>query len=138
MEFTLCSENFKLELSLTVYQEDLACSSNTTMDVTVQSDGFSASTTMDIDIKDLEKFAVDLCRIYHDLSGEARIEEPYGVHMYLSFQGDGRGHIAVKGYLQGTNRTGGEQALTFENQIDQTLLIPFCLTLKNACSTYTR
>ncbi len=136
MEFVLNSENFSLKMKLTVFEGDILFPSNTAMEVAVQSDGFSASATLDIDVKELAKFAVDLARIYETLSGEARIEEPYGAHMYLSFMGDGRGHIGVKGYLQKDSRAGNVQSLTFENHMDQTDLKRFSYDLFHACKKY--
>lgn len=53
------------------------------MAVTVQIDGFAGNATMDIGRKDLCKFAADLCQISNTLSGEARIEEPYGPQAIL-------------------------------------------------------
>lgn len=136
MDFTMLCGNFKLELCPKVYREDMTHPINTEMAVMVESNGFKGSTAMDIDIKDLTKFAADLCRIYQDLSGEAKIEEPYGVHMFLSFEGDGRGGIAVCGYLRGADCSGNENSLTFHDRIDQTALNPFCFALQNACSEY--
>ncbi len=106
------------------------------MEVTVQSDGFCAGAAMDIDVKELAKFAAALTRIYETLSGEARIEEPYGAHMYLSFTGNGRGHMAVKGYLQKGDRVGNFQSLAFENDIDQTDLKSFSHDLFHVCKKY--
>ena len=136
MKFVLFSENFKLELCPETFIEDIEYSSNTSMAVTVQSDGFAGNATMDVGVKDLCKFAADLCQIYKTLSGETRIEEPYGLHMYLSFNGDGKGHIAVKGYLHQENRIGNENSVEFENCIDQTVLKPFCFPLLSACNEY--
>lgn len=136
MKFVLFYENFKLELCPKTFIENIEYPNNTSMAVTVQSDGFAGSATMDIGIKDLCKFAADLCQIYDTLSGEARIEEPYGLHMYLSFSGDGKGRVVVKGYLHQGNRTGNENSLEFENYIDQTVLKPFCFPLLSACNEY--
>jgi len=136
MEYSLHSENFCLQIRLKVFEEDLRLPTNTSMEVSVRSDGFSAKAAMDIDIRELAKFAADLSRIYETLSGEARIEEPYGTHMYLSFAGDGRGHIAVKGYLERGSRVGHLQSLEFENGIDQTCLREFRRGLFHACEPY--
>ena len=91
---------------------------------------------MDINARDLTGFAQQLCRVYDTLSGIASIEEPYGMHMYLNFQGDGRGHIAVQGFLFGGNGTGNEHSLKFKNSIDQTELRPFCFALEASCAQY--
>lgn len=136
MDFTLNSENFSLKIKLDIFEEEVLLPSNTTMEVAVESDGFCAGATMDIDIKELAKFAVDLARIYETLLGEARIEEPYGAHMYLSFAGNGRGHIGVKGCLQKGGHAGNFQSLEFENGIDQTDLKSFSHDLFHVCKKY--
>ena len=136
MKLELITNNFELKLSPDFYIGDIAYPTNTVMSVIVHCDGFGASTSMDISIKELAVFSEDLCQIYDTLSGEARIEEPYGLHMYLHFIGDGRGHISVKGFLHGGNRIGNEYKLEFENSIDQTELRPFCFALRNACNDF--
>lgn len=135
MKHILKSEKFVLNIVPEIFEGDIKYSSNTIMEIKVQSDGFSANTTMDIDIKQFAKFSADLCGIYETLSGEARIEEPYGMHMYLCFAGNGRGHITIKGYLHKGDGT-GNQSLEFENDIDQTYLKEFCYDLKNSYSKY--
>lgn len=136
MEYQLKSENFLLTINPKVFEEDIYLPSNTILEVTIQSDGFSAHTTMDIDIKEFSKFALDLTHLYETLSGEARIEEPYGLHMYMLFVGNGNGHIAIKGYLHKETRIGNEQNLEFENDIDQTYLKNFCYALLNDYKKY--
>ncbi len=136
MEHSITSKNFCLHIKLNVFEEDFFLPVNTSMEVTAQSDEFFARAMMDIDIRGLAKFAADLSRLYKTLSGEAWIEEPYGTHMYLSFTGDGRGHIAVKGYLEKGNRAGHIQSLEFENEIDQTCLEIFSRGLYHACEPY--
>ena len=84
---------------------------------------------MDIDIKDLARLGRDLCRIYDTLQGNARLEEPYGQHLYLSFVVYNSGHISIKGCLHKGNRIGLEQVLEFENDVDQTSLRSFYLEL---------
>ena len=136
MEFELLTENLELKLSPDFYIEDITYPTNTIMGVNVYSDGFCASTSMDIDLRELAVFSEKLCQVYDTLSGEARIEEPYGLHMYLQFIGDGKGHISVKGLLHGGNRAGNEHTLEFENSIDQTELRAFCFALRDACNDY--
>lgn len=109
---------------------------NTILKIDVKSNGFTASTTMDIDIKDLAKLGKDLCQIYETLQGNARLEESYGQHMYMSFVGNNRGHIAIKGYLHKGDRIGSEQVLEFENDVDQTCLRPFYLELLSNYEKY--
>lgn len=55
--------------------------------------------------------------------------------MYISFSGNGRGHISVKGYLHSSNN-GYEQQMEFENDIDQTYLRNFCYELNNSYEKY--
>ena len=136
MEYQINTEKFLLTIKPKVFKGDILCFSNTLLDVTVRSDGFSANTTMDIDINEFAKFAMDLTHIYETLSGEARIEEPYGRHMYISFIGNGRGHIAIKGSLHRENCNGNEQSLRFENDIDQTYLKYFSHALLNDYKQY--
>ena len=45
------AENFNLSLDFQVFESDIAYPSNTILSICVSSSGFSASTTMDIDIK---------------------------------------------------------------------------------------
>lgn len=130
MEHIICTGDFSLKFKLRVFEEDIQLSSNTLLEVCVKSNGFSGCSTMDIDIKEFIQFASDLNRIYETLTGEARIEEPYGIHMYIAFHGDGRGHITVKGYLHDVDCIGNEHRLEFENCIDQTCIKDFCYNLQ--------
>jgi hypothetical protein len=136
VEHTLETETFALSIRPRIYDEDINCPINTIMDIKVESDEFSASTTMDIDIKDLAKFAFDLRELYENLVGEARIEEPYGVHQNVIFTGTGSGNIAVEGYLYKVNSTGNGQRLEFENDIAQTCLREFCYGLQTYYKKY--
>lgn len=129
MKHILKTKSFTLTLIPQIFEEDINYPVNTTLEVSVQSSGFSGAASMDVDAKSLANFAEDLSRIYGTLSGEARIEEPYGVHMYLSFIGDGCGHITVSGQLQSEDSWGNRQVLEFENQLDQTYLREFCNSL---------
>ncbi len=131
MNFLLRTEDLSLSLSIRVFESDIQYSTNTIMDVEVESNGFTAKTSMDIDIKEFAKFASDLYDIYISLNGEAKIIEPYGEHMYITFRGDTRGHIQVNGFL--CNRG---NVLKFENIFDQTYLLEFCHELKKAYKKY--
>ena len=136
MEHLLRAEDFEMKLNLKVFRSDLTYPCNTSMKVSVQSGNFSGSASMDIDIREFAEFAADLCRLYEKLSGSARIEEPYGVHMYLSFQGDGKGHMDVRGELYQTDSAGMEQELRFANRFVQTYLKCFCYDLKRSYERY--
>lgn len=131
MSFTLRTDSFYISLSLRVFESDIQYPSNTIMDVEVESDGFSGKASMDIDVKAFAVFATNLNEIYQRLDGEARLEEPYGEKMYISFHGDGRGHINVSGRLCNMS-----QSLNFENEFDQTYLQVFACELKQAYSKY--
>ncbi len=136
MKHIIESENLTLCIEPQIFEADIKLPTNTILSIEVKSDGFAANTTMDIDIKDLAKFSKDVCHIYETLKGEARLEEPYGQQMYLSFVGNGRGHIAIKGHLHKGNRNGSEQVLEFENDIDQTCLKQFCYGLLSNYENY--
>ena len=135
MKHILKTDNFEISMDLKIFESDISYPTNTIMKVVVQSDDFSAGTSMDIDIKEFAQFVSNLVNIYETLSGEAIIEEPYGVKMYISFSGNGRGHISVKGYLHSSNN-GYEQQMEFENDIDQTYLRNFCYELNNSYEKY--
>ena len=136
MKHILETENFFVCIEPEIFEADMNLPTNTLLKTDVRSDGFAASTTMDIDIKDLVRLGRDLCRIYDTLQGNARLEEPYGQHMYISFMGNNSGHISVKGRLHKDNRIGLEQVLEFENDVDQTSLRPFCFELLDNYEKY--
>ena len=136
MKHIIETENFFVCIEPEIFEADINLSTNTILKIDVKSNGFTASTTMDIDIKDLAKLGKDLCQIYETLQGNARLEEPYGQHMYMSFVGNNRGHIAIKGYLHKGNRTGSEQVLEFQNDVDQTCLRQFYLELLSNYEKY--
>ena len=62
MEFELLTENLELKLSPDFYIEDITYPTNTIMGVNVYSDGFCASTSMDIDIRELAVFLKNCAR----------------------------------------------------------------------------
>ena len=132
MKHIIETENFFVCIEPEIFEADINLSTNTILKIDVKSNGFTASTTMDIDIKDLAKLGKDLCQIYETLQGNARL----GQHMYMSFVGNNRGHIAIKGYLHKGDRIGSEQVLEFENDVDQTCLRPFYLELLSNYEKY--
>ena len=73
--FVLKNEDFCLSLDFQVFQADISSPSNTILSVYIASNGFSAATTMDIDIKQLPVFCNDLKAIYNTLQGEAKIQD---------------------------------------------------------------
>ena len=132
------SDSFRLSLDFQVFESDVSYSSNTTLSVSVTSAGFSAFTTMDIDIKDIPTFCNELQNIYNSLNGEAMIQEPYGNRQYIRFSGDRKGHILVSGTLNSNGASGFWQELKFENCIDQTFLPDFLKKLTTLSTRYMR
>ena len=131
-------ENFSLSLDFQVFESDISYPSNTILSVSVSSEGFSASTTMDIDIKDIQTFCNELQKTYDSLKGEAKIQEPYGNQQYILFTGDEKGHIFVSGMLNSNGANGFWQELKFENCLDQTFLPQFLRKLTALSSKYTK
>ena len=119
-------------------ESNIAIPSNKEMSVSGESEGVAGKESMAIGVKELAKFAVEVELLYEKLSGGARIEEPDGVHMYISFMGNGRGRITVKGYLSKRNRAGNQQDFYFENVIDQTVLKQFADDLVKSYGKYTQ
>ena len=124
------AENFNLSLDFQVFESDIAYPSNTILSVCVSCSGFSAATTMDIDIKAVGDFCNELENIYNTLKGSTKIQEVYGKQCIL-FSGDGLGHIMVSGFLDSQGANGFWQELKFENCIDQTYLPSFLKGLAN-------
>ena len=96
--FWLESENFRLSLDLKIFESDIAYPCNTILTVSVFSEGFSATTDMDIDVKQISEFCENLKTIYGSFRGEAKISESYGKQNIL-FSCDRHGHIFVSGFL---------------------------------------
>ena len=136
MEHLIKSANFDIRLQLKVFDADIEYSSNTILTISVNSDGFCASTDMDIDIKQFVAFVDALSSLYSSLTGLAVIQEPYGEQQFIEFRTDRSGHISVRGELSSNGRKGFMQKLTFENCIDQTYLPGFMNSLALYCSKY--
>ena len=133
-EHILESGNFRLCLSLNVFESDIGFPINTHMAVSVTCSGFSAESDMDIDIRDFAGFSMKLMAVYKTLKGEAAIREPYGHEKYIAFTADRTGHIAVKGYLCDDSRS---NELRFETVFDQTYLKAFAEEIALTYSGYT-
>ena len=129
-KFMLESEQFSLSLDLQVFEPDIEYPSNTILSVCVSSSGFSASTTMDIDIKAFCNFCNELEIVYNTLKGSAKIQEAYG-NQYILFSGDRLGHIMISGFLDSQGANGFLQELKFKNCIDQTYFPSFLKRLTN-------
>ncbi len=130
---TLNTNDFSISLELEIFEEDIMYPSNTAMSVYVASDGFSAVSDMDIDVKQFVLFSTNLKTIYDNLSGSAIIQEPYGYHKYISFSSSKNGHILVKGYLCDILK---ENEIFFSNSFDQTFLKEFANELYYSYSKY--
>ena len=130
------SENFCLSLEFKVFESDISYPSNTILSVSVTSAGFSASTTMDIDIKDIPTSCSKLQKLYDSLKGEAKIQEPFGDQQHITFSGDGKGHILISGKLNSNGANGFWQELKFENCIDQTYMPQFLKNLSSFSNQY--
>ena len=121
--FWLESENFRLSLDFKVFESDISYPCNTTLTVSVFSEGFSATTDMDIDVKEIGGFCGDLKTIYDSFRGEAKISESYGKQSIL-FSCDRHGHVFVSGFLCSGGANGFWHELKFENALDQSFLPP--------------
>lgn len=132
-EHILESDNFSLHINLQIFESDIEYPLNSIMTVSVVSNGFSAKTDMDIDIKMFADFSSKLMTVYNTLKGEATIKETYGYEKYISFLADRTGHIIVKGYLCDDLRN---NELRFETIFDQTFLKPFASELASMYYKY--
>ena len=130
------SQDFCLSLEFKVFESDISYPSNTILSVSVTSAGFSASTTMDIDVKDMPTFCSKLQKLYDSLKGEAKIQEPFGNQQHITFSGDGKGHILISGKLNSNGANGFWQELNFENCIDQTYMPQFLKNLLSFSNQY--
>lgn len=119
------TENFMLELSPTVHENDLTAPVNTEPGIKVQSYGFSAESELLVNVKMLNTFSIDLKQIYETLQGLAKMEEPYGAKCFVEFAATTGGHIKIKGIIDNKASYGYTQSLSFENEIDQTYLKDF-------------
>jgi len=119
------ADEFMLRLKPIVHKEDLREVVNTSLMIDVSSYDFSAKTMLDIDVRDLAEFAMQINGLYERLSGSARLTVPYVDECYIEFSADKVGHIRVSGCLDNGNRFGFTQRLQFQNEIDQTILKKF-------------
>jgi hypothetical protein len=95
--------------------------------LSVRSGPFSADMAFYFEAHGLTKFVADLESLNKTLTGRARLklehEDPF-----LELEGDGRGHIKVRGKLL---QAGPDfQTLSFEFTCDQTALPPFVEAMK--------
>lgn len=120
--YRLKTENFIFEFELNVYDKDKSIPINSILSLRLESDGFTASSSFDIDIKDFCAFVKNLKNLYNSLNGVAKLED---FHNYIEFSGNGNGYIKVNGVINSNGRNGFEQELHFENEFDQTYLLEF-------------
>lgn len=89
-------------------------------EVEIRCDGWSGTIRAEFMQGELTRFAEEIRNLYKNLVGEARLD-PIEPHVRLSFVGDGKGHILIKGTAQ--NRLGYGTELSFRLDIDQTYLL---------------
>ena len=79
------ADTFILEFFPEIHEQDFAYPVNVYLGVKVSSYGYSADTFMDVGVKGIAEFTLQLKDLYETLSGKARLEEPYSVHNYIEF-----------------------------------------------------
>ena len=126
---------FNIDFQLEIFESDIKYPVNSILTVSVCSNGFSATSKMDIDIKKFKIFTDDLSNLYRTLSGTASVVEPYG-EQFIKFSGDGSGYIYVSGHISSGIESGSVQKLFFENAIDQTYLPSFIKSVSALCEDY--
>ena len=122
--YRLVTNDFVLEMELEVFETDIDLPVNSILNIKVESNGFTASTSMDIDVKEFHKFAHELLNVYNSLYGSAILKETYG-SSFVMFKAINNGHIYVNGIVDNHCENGYEQELKFENEFDQTYLKDF-------------
>lgn len=128
MEYKLIADSFSLVLKTNVFYSDIQYPIDTILEVILESDGFCACTTMDINIKEFREFVSDINNLYETLQGSTAIKEPYG-EQNIQFSVDKTGHVFVSGLLHNNYRNGHNQLLEFENSFDQSFLKSFVSSL---------
>lgn len=81
MKHIIETENFFVCIEPEIFEADINLSTNTILKIDVNSDGFTASTTMDIDIKDLAKLGKDLCQTLYLI-----FDYPYKYYTFKHFE----------------------------------------------------
>jgi hypothetical protein len=90
-----------------------------TTEVQVQCDGWRGGFNMDLMRGELSGLARELRKLRDTLKGKARFE-PMDHPLELVFEGDGKGHIEVRGEAVNTHSSG--TCLKFELELDQSYL----------------
>lgn len=131
MKQILNTEKFKLELSLEYYEKNEFA--DCILNVKVESEGFTANTSLEVYRKDFFEFVKNLKKIYDSLDGSAKIEGAYEKCEYIELVCDKIGYIKVNGLLLSPSHN---QELKFENKFDQTYLSGFVSNLYNTYQEY--
>ena len=125
MIYRIEKEDFRLDLELDKWCDDNG-EINADLTIRVGCEGFYGSTTVDFVAEDFQIFLKEMQKLQDTLTGRAELKEPYDREPFLTFEGDGRGHIHVNGCIE-SRRSDWTQMLTFENEIDQTFLPMKCV-----------
>lgn len=138
MTHILNAENFHLELDVDIldYSATYALPVNALLSISVSSDGFSAATYMDVDVRSFATFCDNLYRLCRELRGTAAIHEVFVEENGIEFTGDGDGLILVSGRLNNHWRDGLKQELSFENTFGQPCLCNFACELYDTYHSY--
>ncbi len=132
--YTIETDDFQMVWKITVFEADVAFPENTSILIDLHSHGFSATTDLDIDVKELATFAEELLHLYDDLRGKATLREPYGYRDHIEFTADERGYIRVCGELH--DKSEFVQSIIFKNSIEQTYLASFAKQLERDFALY--
>ncbi len=97
-------------------------------EVEVQCDGWRGKFGASFRQGELSRFARELRILHEQLNGKA-ILAPLEPNLELSFVGDGKGHVGVKGTARNNFHTGTK--LSFSLDIDQTYLPTIAKTLSD-------
>jgi hypothetical protein len=100
-------------------------------DIEVRCDGWIGNLRWSLMNGELTRFAEGIHRLHRDLSGTATLE-PLEPNICLTFTGDGKGHVAVRGIAR--NNFVSRTELRFCLTIDQTYLKGIADSLSKADS----
>jgi hypothetical protein len=100
-------------------------------EVEIRCDGWHGKFLASFMQGELSRFARELQILHEQLSGKA-ILAPLEPNLELSFTGDGKGHVEVKGIARNNFHTGTK--LSFRLDLDQTYLLAIAKALADADS----
>jgi hypothetical protein len=98
-------------------------------DIEVRCDGWTGNLKWSLMKGELTRFAEEIRRLHRDLRGSATLQ-PLEPNICLTFTGDGKGHIGVKGIAR--NNFVSRTELRFDLTIDQTYLKEIASSLTEA------